>query len=106
MRLPLFGLLLLGGFQGFIGWWMVSSGLSERVDVSQYRLATHLTIASLIFAGITRIWRALSPHSGDTARGSLGHRMAIIFAVLVIVQIYLGALVAGLDAAWPTTPGR
>ena len=48
IRWPLVGLLALGGFQGFIGWWMVSSGLADRVSVSPYRLATHLTIACLI----------------------------------------------------------
>jgi cytochrome c oxidase assembly protein subunit 15 len=49
LKLPLIGLLALGGFQGFIGWWMVSSGLADRTEVSQYRLATHLVIACLIF---------------------------------------------------------
>ena len=44
-RPKLVGILALGGLQGAIGWWMVSSGLVDRVDVSQYRLATHLTIA-------------------------------------------------------------
>lgn len=63
LRLPLVGLLALGGFQGFIGWWMVSSGLVNRTDVSQYRLATHLTIACLIFAGCMWILRGLSHHS-------------------------------------------
>jgi len=43
-------LLVLGGLQGFIGWWMVKSGLVDRVDVSQYRLAVHLTLACIIFA--------------------------------------------------------
>lgn len=57
LRLPLLGILALGGFQGFIGWWMVSSGLAERTAVSQYRLATHLTIACLIFAACMWIYR-------------------------------------------------
>ena len=43
MKPKLVGLLALGGLQGAIGWWMVASGLVDRVDVSQYRLATHLT---------------------------------------------------------------
>ena len=46
----LIGLLALGGLQGAIGWWMVASGLAERVSVSQYRLATHLTLACIIIA--------------------------------------------------------
>ncbi len=47
-------LFALGGLQGAVGWWMVASGLTERVEVSQYRLATHLLLALLIFAGI--VW--------------------------------------------------
>jgi len=46
----------LGALQGAVGWWMVASGLSQRVEVSQYRLATHLVLALLIFAGIVCIW--------------------------------------------------
>ena len=55
----LFGILALGGLQGAVGWWMVASGLVERVDVSQYRLATHLTLACLIFAAIMIVARGL-----------------------------------------------
>ena len=50
----------LGGLQGAVGWWMVASGLSERVEVSQYRLATHLVLALLIFAGIVWTVRRLA----------------------------------------------
>ena len=110
IRWPLVGLLALGGFQGFIGWWMVSSGLADRVSVSQYRLATHLTIACLIFAGSVWIMRGLSPHSRDPAPTGLSRRMAAIIACMAIFQIYLGALVAGLDAGltyntWPLMDG-
>ena len=110
LRWPLVGLLALGGFQGFIGWWMVSSGLAERVSVSQYRLATHLTIACLIFAWTTWLMRALSPHSDDAAPTEGSRRMAGIIACMAIFQIYLGALVAGLDAGlsyntWPLMDG-
>lgn len=110
LKLPLAGLLALGGFQGFIGWWMVSSGLSERVDVSQYRLATHLVIACLIFAGCMWVMRGLSPHSDDAPPTDRSHRMAIILACMALFQIYLGALVAGLDAGysyntWPLMDG-
>lgn len=110
LRWPLAGVLALGGFQGFIGWWMVSSGLTKLVSVSQYRLATHLVIACLIFAACTWIMRGLSPHSDDAApaEGSKGWAAAI--ACMTIVQIYLGALVAGLDAGlayntWPLMDG-
>ena len=110
LRLPLVGLLALGGFQGFIGWWMVSSGLSERVDVSQYRLATHLIIACLIFSGCVWIMRSLTPHSKDPAPTTGSRRFGGVLVALTIFQIYLGALVAGLDAGfsyntWPLMDG-
>ena len=110
LRWPLVGLLALGGFQGFIGWWMVSSGLAVRTDVSQYRLATHLIIACLIFAGCMWIMRGLSPHSNDRAPTDRSKKMAIIIACFALFQIYLGALVAGLDAGfayntWPLMDG-
>ncbi len=110
VKLPLLGLLALGGFQGFIGWWMVSSGLAERVDVSQYRLATHLVIACLIFSGCVWIMRALAPHSDDPVPSPAARKLAAALAVLSLFQIYLGALVAGLDAGlayntWPLMDG-
>jgi len=109
LRWPLVGLLALGGFQGFIGWWMVSSGLTELTSVSQYRLATHLTIACLIFAGCVWIMRGLSRHAHDRAPSAM-HSFAIVLGCLCIFQIYLGALVAGLDAGmayntWPLMDG-
>ena len=103
-------LLALGGLQGFIGWWMVASGLSERVSVSQYRLAVHLTLACVIFASIMWVARGLAPHSAPPARSDT-RQMAGLLAILVLVQIYLGALVAGLHAGliyntWPLMDGR
>ncbi|TCV72651.1 COX15/CtaA family protein [Neorhizobium sp. S3-V5DH] len=110
LRWPLVGVLALGGFQGFIGWWMVSSGLSKLVSVSQYRLATHLTIACLIFAACVWIMRGLSPHSHDAPPTGKSVWAAGGIALLVLFQIYLGALVAGLDAGlsyttWPMMDG-
>jgi cytochrome c oxidase assembly protein subunit 15 len=110
LRWPLLGVLALGGFQGFIGWWMVSSGLTKLVSVSQYRLATHLTIACLIFASCVWIMRGLSPHAGDRPPTVKSHWAAGAIAFLVLFQIYLGALVAGLDAGmtyntWPLMDG-
>jgi len=105
----LVGLLALGGLQGAIGWWMVTSGLADRVSVSQYRLATHLTIAAIIFAAIVVVARGLSPHTEKPAdRGT--QRFALILMLLVLFQIYLGGLVAGLDAGlsyttWPLMDG-
>ena len=57
LGLRLVGLLLLGGFQGFVGWWMVKSGLADRPDVSALRLATHLGLALLLFSAL--FWTAL-----------------------------------------------
>ncbi len=110
LRWPLVGILALGGFQGAIGWWMVSSGLTARTDVSQYRLATHLITACLIFASCMWIMRALSPHSEDTAPTRRAHIWAGVIVALTLFQIYLGALVAGLDAGftyntWPLMDG-
>ncbi len=110
LRWPLVGVLALGGFQGFVGWWMVSSGLTELVSVSQYRLATHLVIACLIFAACTWIMRGLSPHSDDPAPTENSKRWAAAIACMALFQIYLGALVAGLDAGlayntWPLMDG-
>lgn len=110
LKLPLAGILALGGLQGFIGWWMVSSGLAERTDVSQYRLAVHLTMACIIFASTMWVMRAISPHEEAPARYSRSIRMAMVLAVFALFQIYLGALVAGLDAGfsyntWPLMDG-
>ena len=110
LRWPLFGLLVLGGLQGAVGWWMVASGLVDRVDVSQYRLATHLTLACLIFAAIVWVMRGLAPHSADPVPSAGLKRGAGALAGLVLVQIYLGGLVAGLDAGlasstWPLMNG-
>jgi cytochrome c oxidase assembly protein subunit 15 len=99
----------LGALQGAVGWWMVASGLSERVEVSQYRLATHLVLALLIFAAIVWTLRRL----GDRLPLPVSSRMKITGAVLVVltfVQLYLGALVAGLRAGlvyntWPAIDG-
>lgn len=99
----------LGALQGAVGWWMVASGLSERVEVSQYRLATHLVLALLIFAAIVWTLRRL----GERPPLLVSSRMKVTSAVLVVVtfvQLYLGALVAGLRAGlvyntWPAIDG-
>ncbi len=111
LRPRMWGLFALGGLQGAIGWWMVSSGLSERLDVSQYRLATHLSMAFVIL-GLT-LWTALETRYGEAAFARAGRltRPALFFWGLVLVQIALGAFVAGLDAGriyttWPLMEGR
>jgi len=106
----------LGGLQGFIGWWMVSSGLRQgMLDVASYRLATHLGLAFVIFGFISwYIYRLARPQadflqarrSGDAGLS----RLSSIFIGLTFVQILLGALVAGIDAGrafpdWPLMAG-
>ncbi|MCF6327344.1 MAG: COX15/CtaA family protein [Devosiaceae bacterium] len=106
-------LFVLGGFQGFLGWWMVSSGLTARVDVSQYRLAAHLGAASILFAAIVWVARRLEPKTSSASymKASSGGRLALKFmALLVFIQIIKGAFVAGLDAGyafntWPLMEG-
>ena len=107
---PLFGLFILGGFQGALGWWMVSSGLTELTSVSQYRLAAHLTAASLLFIALVYVARSLSP--GRVLGRVTGFHMATaaLLLVLIILQIGAGAFVAGLDAGmgyqtWPLMDG-
>ena len=107
---PLFGLFLLGGFQGVLGWWMVSSGLSELTSVSQYRLAAHLTAAAVLFIALIYVPRSLEP--GRVGGLVTGQHMAsaIILLALILLQIVAGAFVAGLDAGmgyntWPLMDG-
>jgi heme a synthase len=111
LNLRLLGLFALGGFQGFIGWWMVSSGLTERVDVSHYRLATHLGVAFIILG--LAWWTMRDAFAGRSIgfpkwrTGSVG----MVFIALLFVQILWGALVSGLDAGrifntWPLMEGR
>ncbi|WP_208976487.1 COX15/CtaA family protein [Polycladidibacter hongkongensis] len=99
----------LGGLQGAIGWWMVSSGLVDRVDVSQYRLAVHLSVACVLFAYLFSLARMLVvPVVTQFNRGL--ERGAQLLILLVLIQIFLGALVAGLNAGmayntWPLMDG-
>jgi cytochrome c oxidase assembly protein subunit 15 len=101
----------LGGLQGAVGWWMVASGLSERTEVSHYRLATHLMLAVTIFAAIVWTLRRLRPRAAGTITPPPRLRItATLITVVVFVQLYLGALVAGLRAGriyntWPLIDG-
>src|SRR4051795_7062051 len=102
-------LFALGGLQGAVGWWMVASGLTERIEVSQYRLATHLVLALLIFAGIVWTLRRLADRPGPAAARRL-KITGLALLLLTFVQLYLGALVAGLRAGriyntWPDIDG-
>jgi cytochrome c oxidase assembly protein subunit 15 len=99
----------LGALQGAVGWWMVASGLSQRVEVSQYRLATHLVLALVIFAAIVWTLRRLTnrPRSGAPSRLKI---TGVALLALTFLQLYFGALVAGLRAGrvyntWPDIDG-
>ena len=98
-------LLVLGGFQGFLGWYMVKSGLVDKPDVSHYRLAAHLTTAFITFAyTFWVILDILYP-----LKKEINKKLKKIIQVslgLLIIQIIYGAFVAGLDAGfihnfWP-----
>ena len=110
LALKCLGLFLLGGLQGAVGWWMVYSGLSVRTSVSQYRLAVHLTLACIILSAIVAVARSLSatpPQPVDRRIRATGW----VLVGLVLVQIFAGGLVAGLDAGmayntWPLMDGR
>lgn len=105
---PLAGLFVLGGLQGALGWWMVSSGLADLTSVSQYRLAAHLGAALLLFLALIWVARRLGPAHPvpvDADRGSVRLLLAMIF-----FQVIAGAFVAGLDAGlgyntWPLMDG-
>jgi cytochrome c oxidase assembly protein subunit 15 len=113
----LLALLALGGLQGAIGWWMVSSGLSADVKVSHFRLATHLLVALLTLGAL--VWTALDlrAHARGEVRARLTGFGALTLAVLGL-QLFYGALVAGLRAgpvagagwlnweAWPLMQGH
>jgi cytochrome c oxidase assembly protein subunit 15 len=108
LAVKLAGIFALGGLQGFIGWYMVRSGLADRIDVSQYRLALHLSLAVLIFGAL--LWAALSLGRTASERARAGpwrlQAGAAGIAALVLLQIVAGAFVAGLKAGsgWNTWP--
>ncbi len=104
------GIFALGGLQGAVGWWMVQSGLSVFTDVSQYRLAVHLTLACVILSATVAVAESLQPWR-QTPAMPRQRRMAGILLLLVFVQILLGALVAKTGAGltfntWPLMDGR
>ena len=90
-------LLVLGGLQGGVGWWMVKSGLIDDPSVSQYRLTVHLGLAFLILGAL--LWTGLDLVSRERrAASSSLYRHAVLAMVLVSVTVLAGALVAGLHA--------
>ena len=109
LRARLWIIFGLGALQGAVGWWMVASGLADRVEVSQYRLAAHLILACTIYVAI--VWTAQGLGNAQPAPMSARIRAgALALLALVLGQIYLGALVAGLRAGhiyntWPLIDG-
>jgi heme a synthase len=110
----LLGLFALGGLQGLIGWWMVTSGVyTDLTSVAPYRLMTHFSLALLIIAWCFWLWLELgarrTPLLPTSAPRASGWASALMW--LVGLQMALGALVAGLDAGrgytdWPLMSGR
>ncbi len=104
-------MFLLGGLQGAIGWWMVSSGLSgDRLDVAAYRLATHLFMAFMLMA--LTAWTAMDLVAPKRVGSGDKPLLPLIgvFVVFLATQIIMGAFVAGTDAGmvnndWPTFAG-
>jgi len=109
LKPQLWFIFALGALQGAVGWWMVASGLVDRVEVSQYRLATHLVLACAIYVALIWTARRLEDRPDLFAPGRIRASAAALL-VLVVLQIYLGALVAGLRAGyiyntWPLIDG-
>ena len=105
LRKRLLAIFALGALQGAVGWWMVASGLADRVEVSEYRLATHLVLACLIYTAV--VWTAVAhdPRAMVDAPKRL-RACAVVLIVLILIQISFGALLAGLRGGpiFPTWP--
>ena len=100
----LYLIFILICFQGFIGWYMVSSGLVDRVDVSHFRLSIHLLVAFFILSLI--LWNYLKLKNITFPKKKLNFLIPLIFLILIFFQILIGAFVSGMDAgkiynSWP-----
>ena len=109
LKRRLWMIFALGALQGAVGWWMVASGLTQRTEVSQYRLATHLMLALIIFASIVWTLRRMTARP-QLAIPALLKASGVALLALTFVQLYFGALVAGLRAGrvyntWPEIDG-
>ncbi|MEY4952687.1 MAG: hypothetical protein RL299_1111, partial [Pseudomonadota bacterium] len=116
-KLRLLGLLALGGLQGAVGWWMVTSGLTQDVKVSHFRLTTHLMLALVTLAALA--WTALDLRARARGEGKAGMtRWGALALAALALQLVYGALLAGLRAgpvaggswfnwqAWPLMQGQ
>jgi len=97
-------IFLLICLQGFIGWYMVSSGLVDKVDVSHYRLALHLMLAFIILSLI--FWNYLNYKGIKLPNKKINNFLPLSFVVLLFTQLVIGAFVSGMDAGkiyntWP-----
>jgi cytochrome c oxidase assembly protein subunit 15 len=106
---PLAVVFVLGALQGAMGWYMVKSGLTDRVDVSQYRLAAHLALASLLLSAI--VWIALGISSPPRRIADAPSWRALLLIMLTFLQIAIGGFMAGMDAglvaaSFPDMNGR
>ena len=102
--LNLYLIFFLICFQGFMGWYMVTSGLVDRLDVSHFRLSIHLVIAFLILSLI--LWSYLKLNLNIKNQSKLNIFFPLIFLILIFLQIIIGAFVSGMDAgliynSWP-----
>jgi cytochrome c oxidase assembly protein subunit 15 len=111
LLLRLGAIFVLGGLQGLVGWWMVASGLADRVYVAPERLMLHLGLAFALLAAL--VWTALDAWAGWARQILPGpwRRRALWLCALIFVQVLLGALVAGNHAGlvyndWPLMNGR
>jgi cytochrome c oxidase assembly protein subunit 15 len=105
LMIKLGGILALGALQGVVGWWMVASGLAERINVAPYRLAIHLTLGLAIFAGLIEVAQEIT----SSRQANFSHPAKILLA-FIFLQIFLGGLVAGNRAGyvyntWPLMDG-
>jgi len=102
--LNLYFIFFLICFQGFIGWYMVSSGLVNRVDVSHFRLSIHLLMAFFILSLV--YWNYLKINKYNIVTNGINPLIPFFFLFLIFTQIVVGALVSGMDAgkiynSWP-----
>jgi cytochrome c oxidase assembly protein subunit 15 len=102
--ISLYFIFFLISLQGFIGWYMVVSGLVDRVDVSHYRLSLHLVVAFVILSLI--FWNYLKLNSIRISKYQVNPSIPFLFVLLIFLQIIVGAFVSGMDAgkiynSWP-----
>jgi heme a synthase len=108
LGLKLFGIFVLGGLQGLMGWYMVMSGLTENIYVSQYRLTAHLGLAFIIYAAMFWVATGLLSSTNGNSYQSVKtlRRYSLALTGLIFIMVLSGGLVAGIHAgkAYNTFP--